>query len=83
MGEPSICIGENKGADQLHSNCEADRRLRFRYMDILSWSGVSGLWPSSALVQLGLCRTRSEATLLVLARGGSLSTRQRVDYSNV
>ena len=29
MAEPSICTGENKGADQLHSNCEADRRLRF------------------------------------------------------
>ena len=24
---------ENKGADQLRSNCEADRRLCFRYMD--------------------------------------------------
>ena len=27
-------ICENKGADQLHSNCEADQRLRFRYTDI-------------------------------------------------
>ena len=26
-----ICIGENKGADQLRSNCEADQRLCFRY----------------------------------------------------
>ena len=24
MGKPTICIGENKGADQLRSNCEAD-----------------------------------------------------------
>ena len=24
MGKQTICIGENKGADQLRSNCEAD-----------------------------------------------------------
>ena len=29
MGKPTICIGENKGADQLRSNCEADQRLCF------------------------------------------------------
>ena len=28
MGKPTICIGENKGADQ-RSNCEADQRLCF------------------------------------------------------
>ena len=33
MGKPSICICENKGADQLCSNCEADQRLCFRYTD--------------------------------------------------
>ena len=27
LGKPTICIGENKGADQLRSNCEADQRL--------------------------------------------------------
>ena len=31
MGKPTICIGENKGTDQLCSNCEADQRLCFRY----------------------------------------------------
>ena len=30
---PTIFIGENKGADQLRSNCEADQRLCFRYTD--------------------------------------------------
>ena len=31
---PTICIGENKGADQLRSNCEADQRLCFsRFKD--------------------------------------------------
>ena len=31
MRKPTICICENKGADQLRSNCEADQRLCFRY----------------------------------------------------
>ena len=33
MGKPTILICENKGADQLRSNCEADQRLCFRYSD--------------------------------------------------
>ena len=60
MGKPTICIGENKGADQLRSNCEADQRLCFRYMDstipLFSRSNISRLQPSSVLVQLGLCQ---------------------------
>ena len=31
--KPAFCICENKGADQLRSNREADQRLCFRYMD--------------------------------------------------
>ena len=31
--KPTICIGENKGADQLLGNREADQRLCFRYSD--------------------------------------------------
>ena len=33
MGKPTICIGENKGSDQLRSNCKADQHLCFRNMD--------------------------------------------------
>ena len=33
MGKPTICICENKGADQLRGNREADQRLCFRYSD--------------------------------------------------
>ena len=56
MGKPTICIGENKGADQLRSNCEADQRLYFRYTDStippLSKSKISSLYkPSSVTVQ--------------------------------
>ena len=31
MEKQTICIGENKGADQLRGNREADQRLCFRY----------------------------------------------------
>ena len=33
MGKPTICIDENKNADQLCGNREADQRLCFRYTD--------------------------------------------------
>ena len=33
MGKPTICIGENKDADQLRGNREADQRLGFRFLD--------------------------------------------------
>ena len=75
MGKPIICICETKGTDQLRSNCEADQHLCFRYMDrtipLLSKSNISSFWPSSVLVQAGLCRTWSDTTLLVFPRGGS------------
>ena len=33
MRKPAFCICENKGADQLRSNCTADQHLCFRYID--------------------------------------------------
>ena len=33
MRKPDFHLCENKGADQLRSNCEADQRLCFRYSD--------------------------------------------------
>ena len=33
MGKPTICIEENKDADQLRGNREADQRLCFHYSD--------------------------------------------------
>ena len=45
--KPAFCICENKDADQLPSNCAADQRLCFRYMDsttpLLPKSEISGL----------------------------------------
>ena len=75
MGKPTICIGENKGTDQLRSICEADQRLCCRYADstipLLSKSKISSLLPSSVTIQLGLCRTWSEPKLLVFSRTDS------------
>ena len=75
MGKPTICIGENKGADQLRSNCEADHRLCFRYRDstvpLLSKSKISSLLSSSVTVQPGLCQTWSEPKMSVFSRTGS------------
>ena len=75
MRKPTFCICENKDADQLCGNCEADQRLCFRYLDsmipLLSKSEISSLWPSSVAVQHGLCRTRLEARMLVFSRRGS------------
>ena len=72
MGKPTICIGENKDADQLRGNREADQRLCFRYSDstipLLLKSEISCFCLFSVLVQAGLCRT----CLLVFPRGGSI-----------
>ena len=63
MRKLDFCLCENKGADQLHSNCEADQRLYFRYMDStipLLKSEISSYKPSSVAAQTGLCQTWSE-----------------------
>ena len=75
MGKPTTCIGENKDADQLRSNCEADQYLCFHYSDstipLLLKSEILRFYLFSVLVQTGLCRTCSETTLLVFPRDGS------------
>ena len=75
MRKPAFCICENKGADQLRGNREADQRLCFRYIDstipLLSKSEISSLYPSSVVVQSGLCQTSTETRTLVFSRRGS------------
>ena len=79
MRKPAFYICENKDADQLHSNCAADQRFCFRYMDsvipLLSKSEISSLKPSSVAVQPGLCRTWSETQ-----RPGFLTTRLKCTF---
>ena len=57
-------ICENKDADLLGGDCEADQRLCFRYTEstipLLPKSEISSLKLSSVAVQPGLCRTISE-----------------------
>ena len=64
MRKPTFCICENKDADQLRGNREADQRLCFCFIDstipLLSKFEISSLLPSSVAVQPGLCRTWSE-----------------------
>ena len=74
MRKPVFCICQNKDADQLRGNREADQRLCFRYMDsavpLLFKSEISSLYPSSVAVQPGLCWTLSETP-----KTGFLTTR--------
>ena len=64
MRKPAFCICENKEADQLRGNREADQRLCFRYTDstipLLPKSEISSRQPSSVVVQPSLCRTWME-----------------------
>ena len=75
MEKPTICICENKDADQLRGNREADQRLCFRYTDstlpVLLKSEISSILPASVTIQPALCRTCSEDALLVFPRDGS------------
>ena len=72
--KPAFCICENKDADQLRGNREADQRLCFRNTDstipLLPKYEISSLLPSSVTVQPGLCRTWSETP-----KTGFLTTR--------
>ena len=74
MRKPAFCICENKDADQLRRNREADQRLCFRYTDstisLLPKYEISSLQPSSVAMQPGLCGTWSETP-----KTGFLTTR--------
>ena len=80
MRKPAFCICENKDADQLRGNREADQRLCFRYTDstipLLLKYEISSILLSSVAVHLGLCRTWSETP-----KTGFLTTRLRLELS--
>ena len=76
--KPTICIGENKGADQLRGDREADQRLCFRYTDciipLLFKFKISSFLPASvALWQYRLICVRPgrKPKLFVLSCKGS------------
>ena len=64
MRKQGFCMCENKDADQLRGNREADQRLCFRYINstfpLLSESEISSLKPYSVIAQPGLCQILSE-----------------------
>ena len=71
--KPAFCICENKDADQLHGNREADRHLCFRYIDStipLHIYEISSLLSPSVPEQPGLCWTWLETP-----KTGFLTTR--------
>ena len=74
MRKPAFCICENKDADQLRGNREADQRLCLRYIystiPLLSKFEILSLYLSSVAVQPGLCRTWLETP-----KAGFLTTR--------
>ena len=78
--KPDFCICENKDADQLRGNHEADQRLCFRYTDstipLVSKSEISGVQPSSVTAQPGLCGTWSEEWFSQNEAHMSLATRK-------
>ena len=87
MGKQTICKCENKDADLLRGNREADQRLCFRYSDStippLLNSRISSFLPASVAVQVGLCRTCSKSTLLVFPQGGSFDLNQNLGSLNL
>ena len=84
MRKPAFCICENKDADQLRGNREADQRLCFRNIEstipLLPKYEISRLPLSSEVVQPGLCGTWSETP-----KTGFLTTRliNYFNYDNV
>ena len=71
MRKTTFCICENKDADQLRGNREADQRNCFRYIDstipLLPKSEIPSPLPSSVAVLPGLCQTRSKNRKLVFS----------------
>ena len=69
MRKPAFCTCENKDADQLRGNREADQRLCFRYKDstIPILPKYESFWPACVVVQPGLCQTWSETTKTVFS----------------
>ena len=72
MSKLAFCICENKDADQLRVDREADQRLCFRYIDstipLLCKFEISSIKPSSVTVQPGLRLTWSETPKTVFLR---------------
>ena len=65
--KPDVSLCENKGTDQLRSNCEADQCLFFA-THIVQFLFFNPKFQASVIVQVGLCQTWSEPRRPVLHR---------------
>ena len=87
MRKPAFCICENKDADQLRGNREADQRVCFRYTDstmpLLPKSEISSLYPFSVAVEPGLCGTWSETRRPVFSQRGSFNNLRRATSTSL
>ena len=70
MRKPTICVCENKDADQLRGNSAFVFATR-SILPLLPKSKISSFLPASVTVQPDLCWTCSETTLLVFSGDGS------------
>ena len=81
MRKPDSCICENKDADQLRGNREADQRLCFRFIDstipLLPNCEISSLQPSSVAVQPGYVGPGRKPRIPVFSERGSNNPVQR------
>ena len=62
MRKLDFCLCENKAADQLRSNCEADQRYTESTIPLLLKSEFSSFCSSSVSAQASLCQAWSEKT---------------------
>ena len=74
IGKSATCIGKNKDADQLCSNCTADQHLYFHNTDVtnplLPKSEISHFLPSSVTVQASLCQLCKKNSRLIFSHQG-------------
>ena len=80
MRKAAFCICENKDADQLRGNREADQRLCFRYTDskipLLPKSEISSISPFSVAVRFVSDLVRNPRRPVSSQRGSNVSNDQ-------
>ena len=67
MRKPTICICENKDADQLRGNREADQRLCFCYLDSTLPQNIDTSIPYSTAVRFCLSMVLKSSKFTSLA----------------
>ena len=84
MRKPDFCLCENKGADQLHSNCKVDQRLCFLYtnsttLNLKFQASSHLLW----LYRSVYVRPGRKPRRLVFSRRGSLNLYPKMTHCHM